>query len=146
MQQYSKIASSFLLGVFGIFMLHQFLPHVHHDHNKVEVSFEHSSPDHHHHHDKDQQEEGAHADGLFNFLLNIHAHTLLPGNHSSIESLGNHQLGNFKNSIDQPIILTSNFEVISNAWIVSLQVHPAPGLRRPLFLSTFPHRGPPHLG
>ncbi|MEM8568476.1 MAG: hypothetical protein AAGF85_18595 [Bacteroidota bacterium] len=139
-QRYSKIISVFLLGVFGLFLLHQFLPHVHHDHDHVEVSIEHSDSHHDHHNECDND------GGSFHFLLSIHAHTLLSSNHFSLEGFGNHQLGHFKNSIDQSAILISNFKVIQDECSVAPRAHHPPDLRQPLFLTTLSHRGPPHLG
>lgn len=62
-------------------MLHQVLPHVHHDHELVstnKASEQHHAHDHHQDHEKTKKEENKESNdhaGLLEFLFGSHAHT-----------------------------------------------------------------------
>ncbi|MEQ8878433.1 MAG: hypothetical protein RLQ12_02325 [Cyclobacteriaceae bacterium] len=78
MQRFRKIAAISFLSIFSLYLLHQLLPHVHHEHGSAEhisimkAKTEHTH-DHHHHHDDDDSSEGF---DLLGFLFGTHAHTV----------------------------------------------------------------------
>jgi len=79
MQQIKKISSIFFLSIFTMFMLHQVLPHVHHEHELVSET---EASEHHHSHAHDHQktehqqnrESNSHS-GLLESLIGNHTHT-----------------------------------------------------------------------
>ena len=73
MQYYRKILSILFLGIFSTLLLHQFSPHVHHNHDKSNVSFE--SADHHHDKDHEEKEGVDHSDSFLGFILERHVHS-----------------------------------------------------------------------
>ncbi len=93
MQKYRKISALFLLSIFSMFMLHQFLPHEHHQHDGSTTSLEKAK--HHHHHHNQEHGHHHHSQGknndlstvLFGFLLEIHTHTSHSNGFLEIENI-----------------------------------------------------------
>lgn len=70
----------FLLGIIGVMMLHNAVPHVHHLHEGHEtisgsLEYHHHSHEHGHHHPDENKSNEQDGDFLFSFLLKIHSHT-----------------------------------------------------------------------
>ncbi|MEP1035265.1 hypothetical protein [Ekhidna sp.] len=80
MQRYKKIAAISFLSIFSMYLLHQVMPHVHHDHETAEhitvSQSEHSHDGDHHHHDEDANEDF----DLLGFLFGTHAHSVQADN------------------------------------------------------------------
>lgn len=77
MNWHHQIKALFFLSIISMLMLHNALPHVHHQHDTPAVADHHG--DHHHGHDHhDSDEQSAEDDGkgfLHQFLLGNHVHT-----------------------------------------------------------------------
>ncbi|MEO9477900.1 MAG: hypothetical protein ABJG41_20320 [Cyclobacteriaceae bacterium] len=94
MQQFRKIAAISFLSIFSMYLLHQVLPHVHHEHGSAEhisiTDAEHSHDHDHHHHDDDSNDD----DGfdLLGFLFGTHAHTVQVDNILVAKSISKQQV------------------------------------------------------
>ena len=80
LKRYNKISSIFFLSIFSIFLLHQVLPHVHHEHEGfndsiTQAEVQSHGHDHDHHHDNDNEENDDKSFDLLGFLLGNHAHS-----------------------------------------------------------------------
>lgn len=78
MQVKAQIKASILLGLFSLLLLHQTVPHSHHDHqekseHRVAKSSHGHSHSHEHEHKHGQERED--SKGFFSILLAIHSHT-----------------------------------------------------------------------
>lgn len=75
MQKPNKIAVFFFLGLFILMVLHQAIPHLHHQHVQ---SHSHSdvahNGEHHHHHDGSHEKEEF-PYGFFGLLMDVHVHS-----------------------------------------------------------------------
>ena len=73
MIKYKKITAIFLLSVFSMLLLHQIIPHSHHqhevEHHRHDVA--HNHKDHHHEH----PEKNILKKGFFDWFLDMHVHT-----------------------------------------------------------------------
>ena len=77
MRDFKKTGSVFFLGVFSIFLLHQAIPHVHHE-EATHAPRSHTSHhhDHHHEHDGGHKHSETPAEGGLAGALDLHAHTI----------------------------------------------------------------------
>lgn len=147
MQQHKKIAALFFLSIFSMLMLHQMLPHAHHQHADLRSSVERA--DHHDHHRHQHQHDGEKDDSTTNwlgFLLEGHAHTTY---HSS-------DFHKFENAAQQ-LLKHPNCSayVLVEFLLLALDdhgeqteyvVHPPPDHSTHPYLATLALRGPPVLG
>jgi mannitol-specific phosphotransferase system IIBC component len=91
MQKYNHIKALFFLGIFSLLMLHQFIPHLHHQHvNEYSQKTFVCSEGHIYQHDKSENLNS--KKGLLNLLLKIHEHSvasneILVTNESGINKL-----------------------------------------------------------
>ena len=74
MQKHNHIIAIFFLGIFSIFLLHQIVPHLHHQHedSPSHVAITHSDV-HDHHHDAPEEIKSS-KKGLIDFFLGMHVH------------------------------------------------------------------------
>lgn len=76
MQKFNKISALFFLSLFGLMLLHQVLPHVHHKYEDLHSQLDGvHSDDHHHHHHDDHDENGVALEDFFEFFLDTHVHS-----------------------------------------------------------------------
>jgi len=75
MQKHNNIKALFFLGIFSLLLLHQVLPHWHHEHD---IEHTHkavaNSDTHSHHHDVPKKESP--AKGFLDLFLDMHVHTI----------------------------------------------------------------------
>ncbi len=83
MRQYRKISAFFFMSIFSMLMLHEILPHVHHQHDHPSVSTE--VHDHAHQHDDGEKDKPSPISFL-HFLIGEHAHTLTSNSFEAISS------------------------------------------------------------
>lgn len=145
MQRYKKIAAISFLSIFSMYLLHQVLPHVHHDHESAEhitISPEHShDSEDHHHHDEDANEDF----DLLGFLIGTHAHSVQADNILVAKSIVKQQ----STSKIVVVAATSQTGSLSNrvrdlAEQIFWQDPPDP--TKTPYLSSGSLRGPPSLG
>lgn len=146
MQRTQKIASYFLLSLFSMFLLHQVLPHSHHQHELTEVKeahkHHHSHPHSHDHHNKEKKDSNDPFD-LLGFLLGNHAHFY----HSHDLQVRNKVTPQIQIQVLSPHVLPEiqlfSFEYY-NGKVVPVPRY-KPGYCDP-YLFTHSLRGPPALG
>lgn len=144
MQRFKHISASFFLSIFGMLLLHQALPHNHHQHelnDAIEISGHHHSHDHSHDRDREENKDSDDHSGLLDFLLGSHSHTF----HSNDFQVRNE----VKPQIQVlPTLVLPEFQLYTFDHHSSI-IEPAPrfttGYQHP-WLSTTSLRGPPALG
>ena len=148
MQKYNHIKALFFLGIFSMLILHQVVPHLHHQHevehtHKVVTHSDDHSHDHGHHHDVPETDNS--EKGFLDFFLDLHSHSVVSNEilvlhestvtqiklnkEASQAAIFNHY-GEFKNydEVERPTIY-----------------HPPNSYFNP-YLITLDLRGPPTLG
>ena len=86
MQKYNHIKAIFFLGIFSIFLVHQIVPHLHHEHDIVKTTLAHSEDGHHDHHDTPEENKSSKKD-LLDFFLGMHVHVAVSDEISVIRQL-----------------------------------------------------------
>ena len=121
-------------------MLHQSLPHVHHDHESLHASVE--MDGHNHNHEEGQEN---HSDSFFHDLINGHAHSDHSADDENLRHLS-------EQSIKVKLFPLFSFYTpiafcLEEQWIDTRPlVDRPPGLIASPFLSSHSLRGPPVLG
>ncbi len=144
MSGFKHISAFLFLSIFSMFLLHQVLPHNHHElTDAIEISGHHHSHAHSHDHDKEESKDSNDHSGLLAFLLGTHSHAY----HSNDFQLRNEL---------KPQIRTKDLYsfVLPQFQLYTFERHKeklkpvsrcAPGYRHPNLSTPF-LRGPPALG
>ena len=150
MQKASKISAFFFLGLFSLMMLHQALPHLHHQHEDSR-SHSHSDVAHsgeHHHHDDRSKEKGKEQSpfGFFGFLMDMHVHSTVSSDivvlkRSTVEQQTVTDKDLADNTVD-----TQRLFLIDNGQNESPPIYHPPNKYFNPYLSCLDLRGPPTLG
>lgn len=75
MQRYNHIKATFFLGIFSMLLLHQIVPHLHHQHvDSYSYNTSVHTDDHSHHHDNPEKEDNSKS-GFLDLFLGLHVHT-----------------------------------------------------------------------
>ncbi len=144
MQKYNHIKAVFFLGIFSLLLLHQVLPHWHHEH---EVEHTHKvnahSDSHSHHHDSPDKESS--KKGFLDLFLEMHVHAavsndILLTHESSLKQLDVKKEISTSISINH-FCLSINYEEAEKF----KDYHPPNKYFNP-YLSSLDSRGPPSLG
>lgn len=144
MQKYNNIKALFFLGIFSMLLLHQVLPHWHHEH---EVEHTHKAVAHsdHHSHDHDVPEKEIPYKGFLDLFLEMHVNITV-----SSEILLTHA-----SSVKQLIVKTyksapasvNHYTVFINYdKVEKIRVYHPPNNYFNSYLSSLDSRGPPSLG
>ncbi len=144
MQKYNHIRALFFLGIFSMLLLHQVVPHLHHQHNP-----EHSHEDvghthqQEHHHDTPKKDNS--KKGFLGFFLDFHVHSVV-ANEILITSERSVKQKTAKKEIGTPFSL--DFYRVSTNYIdvIKIPVFQPPNTTFTPFLSSLTLRGPPILG
>jgi len=145
MQKPNKIAAFFFLGLFSLMMLHQVLPHLHHQHEDAHSHSDIAHSGEHHHHDDDSQEEDS-SNGLLGLFMDMHVHSTVSSDIVLLE----------RNSCEQQTVVEkdvakSSFET-QNIFSIDYRQNNKPPVYHPPnkhfnpYLSSLDLRGPPSLG
>ena len=143
MRKANKISALFFLGLFSLMLLHQFFPHLHHQHKDSHSDIAHS--DEHHHHDNRQEKEEP-TSGFFNFFVDVHAHSTFS---SDIVELKRNTVEQ-QSIVDKDVAKTS-FN-IQHVFLIDYWQNSKPPVYHPPkkyfnpYLSSLDLRGPPYLG
>ena len=147
MQKANKIAAFFFLGLFGLMMLHQAFPHLHHQHQDSH-SHSHSDVAHtgeHHHHDNGSHEDEESPYGFFGFFMDMHVHSTV-----STDIIVERQIVEHRTDTNENVVKTySGFQEL---YFIDKRRNNDPPLYHPPnhyfnpFLSSLDLRGPPSLG
>ena len=144
MQKYNNIKAFFFLGIFSMMLLHQMLPHSHHEHD---VEHTHkvvaNSNTHSHHHDVPKKEKP--NKGFLDLFLEIHVHSVVYNEilltyESDIKHLG------AKINISTPNSFVHYYGSINYDEIEKIKVYHPPNNYFNAYLSSLDSRGPPSLG
>lgn len=138
-----KIVSLFFLSLFSVMLMHQVLPHVHHQHHDSIAQIE----DDHHHHDEQShhhQNENDDEKGLLNLLLGGHSH-LVQIDEIQFFRTNTKQVNKIVKSVAAFVVPTA---IVSPSYTESfkkaLSQNESPPWRH--FLISHSLRGPPTLG
>ncbi len=140
MQKHNHIKALFFLGIFSLLLLHNVVPHIHHQHE-----IEHAHTDGHgHNHDVPKEENS--KKGLLELFFEVHIHTvvsneILVTHESSVKQI------NVKKDVKTSIFL-NRYSVSINYDDEDEKVtgyHP-PSTYFNSYLSSLDSRGPPSLG
>jgi zinc transporter ZupT len=139
-----KIKAFFFLGVFGMLLMHQVFPHLHHEHDNV--NHEVAQTDHGHSHDHDHDKNQDKKNGFFSFLFSTHTHISNAGEVLIVESTLSdyHKKKEFSKALDKSYSLKSLFTAYREP--EKPLVYQPPNLYFNPYLSYLSLRGPPALG
>jgi hypothetical protein len=158
MQKYNNIKALFFLGIFSMFLLHQVVPHMHHQHDEVEHTHDniaHSDNNNHHHddiahndnhnHDHDISKKRNLIKGFLDGFIDMHVHSVV-----SNEILLTHQssvkLLNIKKDISTPVSVVHFHSSLNYDEAEKIKVYRPPNNYFNSYLSSLDSRGPPSLG
>tara|TARA_R110002073_G_scaffold88461_1_gene209898 strand:- start:1804 stop:2238 length:435 start_codon:yes stop_codon:yes gene_type:complete len=144
MQKHNNIKALFFLGIFSMLLLHQVLPHWHHEH---EVEHTHKavahSDTHSHHHDLPEKESP--NKGFLDLFLEMHVHSVV-----SNEILLTHEIRikqlEVKKDISTPVSVVHYYSFINYDEAEKIKVYHPPNNYFNAYLSSLDSRGPPSLG
>lgn len=143
MQKHYNIKALFFLGIFSMLLLHQVLPHWHHQH---EVEHSHSIVAHSdtHYHHQDLPENKNSKKGLLDLFLEAHIHTavsneILVTQHSNVKHL------NVKKELKTTTPATHFNVSITYDEAEKFRVYHPPNKYFNPYLSSLDTRGPPTL-
>lgn len=130
-------------------MLHQVLPHVHHQHDGFDTSIEQSD----HHHEQDHNHDHNHYNGedddsgndFLGFLLGNHAHNYHSYDFTEVRNIAKQHIKvkdfSFYTLPDLLIFQTDDYGAH-----IPVFIHPPPDINYNTYLSARTLRGPPALG
>ena len=144
MQKHNNIKALFFLGIFSMLLLHQVLPHWHHQHD---VEHTHNaiadSDTHSHHHDVPEKESS--NKGFLDLFLEMHVHSVV-----SNEILLTHENSikhiEVKKDISTPLSVVHYYSTINYDEAEKIKVYHPPNNYFNSYLSSLDSRGPPSLG
>jgi Ca2+/H+ antiporter len=143
MQKHIQIKSLFFLGIFSLLLLHQVVPHWHH---QYEVEHTHKavvdSNNHKHHHDTPKNENS--NKGFLALFLDVHVHSVIVGE-IVLRHLGNVKKHNVQKSVKIPFQL-HEILIVNYSEIERDVVYQPPNYYFNSFLLSLTSRGPPTLG
>ncbi len=144
MQKHNNIKVLFFLGIFSLLLLHQVLPHWHHEHDVEQTHKAVANSDtHSHHHDEPEKESP--NKGFLDLFLEMHLHSVV-----SNEILLTHEISikhlEVKKDISTPISVLHYPGTINYDEAEKIKVYHPPNNYFNSYLSSLDSRGPPSLG
>jgi hypothetical protein len=146
MQKANKISAFFFLGLFSLMLLHQFFPHLHHQH---EDSHSHSDIVHsveHHHHDNDSEEKEEVPSGFFDFFMDVHAHSSFSSDIVVLKRNTIEQQTNVDKDVAKISFDAKEYFFVGYRQNCKPPVYHPPNTYFNSYLSSLDSRGPPSLG
>lgn len=144
MQKHNNIKTLFFLGIFSMLLLHQALPHWHHEHDVEHTHKAVANNDtHSHHHDVPEKESP--NTGFLDLFLDMHVHSVVSNEilltrESSIKHI------EVKKDISVPISVVHYHSFINYDKAEKIKFYHPPNNYFNSYLSTLDSRGPPSLG
>ncbi|WP_142786136.1 hypothetical protein [Changchengzhania lutea] len=144
MQKNKHIKALFFLGIFSMLLLHQVLPHWHHEHDgeHTHKAVAHSDT-HSHHHDVPEKESP--KKGLLDLFLEMHVHSVVANEILLIHENSLKQL-DVKKDIATPVAVIQYNISINYDEAEKTRVYHPPNNYFNAYLSSLDSRGPPSLG
>jgi len=144
MQKYNHIKAIFFLGIFSIFLLHQIVPHLHHEHEIAKTILAHSEGDHHNHHDTPEENKSS-KKGLMDFFLGMHVHVAVSDEIPVIRELTK-KLRQVDNVVSDIPALYNNIILKDYTEVQKPAVYRPPNNYFNPYTANLDVRGPPYLG
>ncbi len=144
MQKHNHIKALFFLGIFSLLLLHQVVPHLHHQH-EVEHSHKAVSHSDSHSHQHNVPEKKSSNKGLLDLFLEGHTHSVVANELLVIHERSVKQL-NDKKDVKKPISLNHYSISINYDEAEKVAVYHPPNKYFNPYLSSLDSRGPPSLG
>ena len=144
MQKHNNIKALFFLGVFSMLLLHQVLPHWHHEENveHTHKAIAHSDT-HSHHHDVPEKESP--IIGFLDLFLDIHVHNIM-SNEILLTFERTLKYPNVKKDISTPVSIVYYNSTLIYIEAEKIKVYHPPNNYFNAYLSSLDSRGPPSLG
>jgi len=139
-----KISAFLFLGIFSMFMLHQVLPHVHHQHDGLNIISANQNEHLHHHQDHHHDNEEDVDLDLFDFLLGNHTHSYHNAD-LAVKNIAKWQI----RAKDISIYSLPEYQIFSiSDYCVRIPKYgqDPPNCYYLIYLSSLSLRGPPSLG
>jgi hypothetical protein len=142
-----KISAIFFLSIFNMLLLHQVLPHVHHEHDGLEDAItkiddhHHSHENDNHHHDEDQNDDF----DFLGFLLGNHSHSFDVNTLPTVKNLVSQKAAIKFFSTEVIPVLQTHFSSHDDGKKYALG-HAPPNHSKRIYLYSSSRRGPPTLG
>jgi len=148
MQKYKNIKALFFLGVFSLLLLHQAMPHWHHQHGEHNHGHDvahhhHHNQDHHHHHDKSEGDQS--KKGFLDWFLELHTHTNTTTDVLVLEQTTGKKVTAEKESL-RTLLPVTVYPVFGEVAITIDEWYYPPDNRQNKSFSSLTLRGPPSLG
>lgn len=143
MQKHNNIKALFFLGIFSMFLLHQVIPHLHHQHEVKNTHESTHNDNHSHEHDSPQKESS--EKGFLDLFLEMHTHTIVYTEVLLTQQRSVKQLDVKKDVIKS--FSVNHFSFIANYdEVEKIKVYQPPNNYFNAHLSSLDARGPPSLG
>ena len=145
MQKFNHIKAIFFLGIFSMFLLHQIVPHLHHQHedSSSHKAITHSDV-HEHHHDAPEKEDNSKSDFL-DFFLGMHVHVAVSDEIPVIRELTK-KLRVVDNVVSDIPALYNNIILKDYTEVQKPAVYRPPNNYFNPYTANLDVRGPPYLG
>ena len=143
MQKHNIIKALFFLGIFSLFLLHQIVPHLHHQYESKHSHNDEVQSDHHHHHIIEKE---IYTKGFLHLFLEAHEHSLVSCEVILVQKNSVKQL-NVKKDVKTSIFL-NRFSISINYddEAEKIKVYQPPNNYFNAYLLSLDLRGPPSLG
>ncbi|OUR91925.1 hypothetical protein A9Q87_08980 [Flavobacteriales bacterium 34_180_T64] len=143
MHKNNHIKALFFLGIFSLLLLHQVVPHLHHQH---EVEHTHKavahSDSHSHHHDVPEKESS--NKGLLDLFLEMHSHSVVFNEILVVHERSVKQINDKKN-VNTSVLVNRYSISINYDDVEKVAVYHLPNIYFNKYLSSLESRGPPSL-
>lgn len=145
MQKHKHIKAFFFLGIFSMLLLHQMLPHWHHEHEVEHThnAVAHSNTHSHHHHDVPETESP--KKGFLDLFLEIHVHSIV-SNEILLIYENSFKQRVVKKDIRTPVSVEYHYCSLNYDEAEKIKVYHPPNRYFNPYLSSLDSRGPPSLG
>jgi len=146
MDKYNHIKALFFLGIFSIILLHQAVPHLHHQH---EVGHSHSAvvhgDSHSHDHRHEVPEKENPSKGFLDLFLEMHVHSISANEILLIHESSIKQL-DVKKNISKVVSVVHSNSSIDYGEPEKIKIYRPPNTYFNPYLLSLDLRGPPTLG
>jgi len=143
MRKHNHIKALLFLGIFSMLLLHQVLPHLHHQHKVAHTHKDVAHNQSHHHHDTPKNESL--KKGFLDLFLDMHAHSVVSSEMLLTYDRSVKQL-NVKKNVSTPFSVVHYRLFVSYDDIEKEAVYHPPNNYFNPYLSFLDSRGPPSLG
>ena len=145
MQKHNNIKALFFLGIFSMLLLHQVVPHLHHEHD---VEHTHTvlthNDNHSHHHDEVPEKESPNK-GFLELFLEMHVNIVVSNEILLTHTSNVKQL--IVKKIENELVSVNHYAIFINYdEVEKIKVYHPPNNYFNSYLSSLDSRGPPSLG